>query len=170
MNDVAEHELCYQYKKYVAAKLMQSGAKDIKIIPDGEDFGADIIAVSNKGVKVCVRCCYSVTDEPLRKEEIDIVRSAMKYHGCEAAMIVSNAFFTDKAIEEAKKQKVTLKSFVELSDADGAKRKYMKTVENDDREKEKNANLWGIRILLFVIAVMLFLLIFGRWEWTITIG
>lgn len=99
-----------QYTKYVARKLQASGFTDIKIIPQSENNGADLTAVSKNGAMVCIKCEYNefVVDESVVEE----VLSAKTTFGCRAAMIVTNSTFTDEAREYAKQHGVLLKESI----------------------------------------------------------
>lgn len=86
-----------QYTKFVASKLMRAGFTDIKLLPEDEAFGADIIATSKKGTKFCIQCVYGV--DVVTVDNVESVHAAKEYYSCEGAMIFTNGFFSDKAIK-----------------------------------------------------------------------
>lgn len=99
-----------QYTKYVARKLQTSGFTDIKIIPQSENNGADLTAVSKNGAMVCIKCEYNefVVDESVVEEVLE-AKSAL---GCRAAMVVTNSTFEQEAKDLAKQHGVLLKESI----------------------------------------------------------
>lgn len=102
-----------RYTKFVAAKLQKSGFTDVQIIPEeDEEFGADLLAVSKSGAKVCIKCCYS--SQPVNASAVQTVLGAKQYYKCNAAMIVTNSTFTEKAKTYAAENRVILKESIAL--------------------------------------------------------
>lgn len=97
-----------QYTKFVASKLMCAGFTDIRLLPEDETFGADILATAKSGAHVCVKCVY--TDKPVTANAVNEAYQAKKSYGCNAAMVITNSTFTEKAEEFAGKAKVSLKA------------------------------------------------------------
>lgn len=102
-----------RYTKFVAGKLQKSGFTDVQIIPEeDEEFGADLLAVSKSGAKVCIKCCYS--SQPVNASAVQTILAAKQYYKCNAAMIVTNSTFTEKAKAYAAEKRVSLKESIAL--------------------------------------------------------
>lgn len=96
-----------KYIRFAADKLMRSGFTDIQYVSDDEQ-GADILATAKSGAHVCIKCVY--TDKPVTANAVNDVYQAKKQYGCNAAMVITNSTFTEKAEEFAGKAKVSLKA------------------------------------------------------------
>lgn len=101
-----------KYIKYAAAKLQKSGFTDLRFV-SADEMGADILATSKNGAKVCVGCRYS--DKPITANAIQEVYQAKQHYNCNAAMVITNSTFTEKAEEYAGKAKVLLKPSITMA-------------------------------------------------------
>lgn len=124
-----------EYVKFVARKLMRSGYTDIRIMTEAENFGADIIAVTPKGQKVCVRCVYA--DDVVGTEEIAEAVSARRYYKTNGVLIATNWVFTNTAEEMAKQNHVALKQNFDFTPDTEIGRKI---AEEAEREAGKRIN------------------------------
>ena len=98
-----------KYIRFAADKLSRAGFTDIQYVTDDEQ-GADILATAKSGAHVCIKCVY--TDKPVTASVVNEVYQAKKAYGYNAAMVITNSTFTEKAEEFAGKAKVSLKANV----------------------------------------------------------
>lgn len=96
-----------KYIRFAADKLSRAGFTDIQYVTDDEQ-GADILATAKSGAHVCIKCVY--TDKPVTASVVNEVYQAKKAYGYNAAMVITNSTFTEKAEEFAGKAKVSLKT------------------------------------------------------------
>lgn len=101
-----------KYIRFAADKLTRAGFADIQYVSDDEQ-GADILATAKSGAHVCIKCVY--TDKPVTANAVNEAYQAKKAYGCNAAMVITNSTFTEKAEEFAGKAKVSLKAGVEMA-------------------------------------------------------
>ena len=101
-----------KYIRFAADKLGRAGFTDIQYVSDDEQ-GADILATAKSGAHVCIKCVY--TDKPVTANAVNEAYQAKKAYGCNAAMVITNSTFTEKAEEFAGKAKVSLKAGVEMA-------------------------------------------------------
>ena len=101
-----------KYIRFAADKLSRAGFTDIQYVSDDEQ-GADILATAKSGAHVCIKCVY--TDKPVTANAVNEAYQAKKAYGCNAAMVITNSTFTEKAEEFAGKAKVSLKAGVEMT-------------------------------------------------------
>lgn len=130
-----------QYTKFVASKLMRAGFTDIKLLPEDETFGADIIAISKKGTKFCIQCVYGVDVVPA--DNVETIQAAKEYYGCEGAMIVTDGVFTDKAIKMGASLRVGLReNFISddmREEAERAAREEKREFKRINKEAKRKA-------------------------------
>lgn len=98
-----------KYIRFAADKLTHAGFTDIQYVSDDEQ-GADILATAKSGAHVCIKCVY--THKPVTANAVNEAYQAKKAYGCNAAMVITNSTFTEKAEEFAVKAKVSLKAGV----------------------------------------------------------
>lgn len=98
-----------KYIRFAADKLSRAGFTDIQYVTDDEQ-GADILATAKSGAHVCIKCVY--TDKPVTANAVNEAYQAKKAYGCNAAMVITDSTFTEKAEEFAGKAKVSLKAEV----------------------------------------------------------
>lgn len=96
-----------KYIRFAADKLSRAGFTDIQYV-SGDEQGADILATDKSGAHVCIKCVY--TDKPVTANAVNEAYQAKKAYGCNAAMVITNSTFTEKAEEFAGKAKVSLKT------------------------------------------------------------
>lgn len=93
------------FENYCANLLIAYGFKNIEITKGSGDQGVDIIGYYD-GFKIAVQCKrYSkkLTNSPIQE-----VVAGKYYYSCQGAMVITNNYFTDSAIELAKANKVVL--------------------------------------------------------------
>lgn len=94
------------FECYVACRLGEKGFYNLNVTPQSRDFGADVLATSPEGQKVCVQCKrYS---NPVGLEAVQEIASARSYYKCDRAIVITNTTFTPAARELAAKTNVEL--------------------------------------------------------------
>jgi len=94
----------HRFERYVA-RLLQSQGYKTSVTKGSGDFGVDIIAEKN-GVRYAVQCKRQA-DDVSRRAVSDAV--AGKYHyNCSEAMVVTNSYFTQGAVELARSTRCIL--------------------------------------------------------------
>lgn len=83
------------YERFVGFCLMIRGWKIIKYTKSSHDFGADIIAKTPKGDKICVQC--KRYKEPVGISAVQQVYASEKYYKCRMGAVVTNTRFTGPA-------------------------------------------------------------------------
>lgn len=146
-----------RYTKFVAGKLQKAGFTDVQIIPEeDEEFGADLLAVSKSGAKVCIKCCYS--SQPVNASAVQTILAAKQYYKCNAAMIVTNSTFTEKAKAYAGDKRVSLRESITLPQAETndkiklpASYSLSNAVNSTKNKKPIYKTVWFWLIVAFVI-------------------
>ncbi len=85
----------YEFEKYTAQKLREAGYTSVSVTQKSGDYGADVIARSPSGKKVCFQCKkYS---RPVGVKAVQEVSAAKVYYNCDIAAVVSDSGFTEQA-------------------------------------------------------------------------
>ncbi|MCR5106938.1 MAG: restriction endonuclease [Lachnospiraceae bacterium] len=114
MDEMEGHEFEY----YCADILRRAGFSDVEVTKGSGDFGADILAEKD-GVSYAVQCkCY---DKPIGVKAIQEVYAAKDYYDRMVGVVMTNQFFTQPAVEMAKKLNVMLwdRGYVDLMEDEG---------------------------------------------------
>ncbi|MEH6954448.1 restriction endonuclease [Neobacillus drentensis] len=106
----------YEFEEYVAVILKKLGYSNVNVTQQSGDFGADIIAVNQEGVKVAVQCKRYGKQKYVGILAIQEIFTAMEYYDCQQAMVITNSFFTKQADQTAQKVGVTLWNRNELAE------------------------------------------------------
>ncbi len=94
------------YERYVGYKIVCLGWREIAYTPASNDYGADIIAYTPQGEKVCIQCKrYS---DSVGREAVQEIAAAKPYYGCAKAIVITNSTFTRQAKELARSNGVEL--------------------------------------------------------------
>lgn len=111
-----------EYEHYVAEYLREHGYKDVTVTQASGDFGADIIAYGDMGIKFCIQCKYY--SHPVGVKAVQEVNSAKSHYNADAAVIFTNSSYTKQAIELSASNNVRLYQLV-------PKVKRQKNVQNN---------------------------------------
>ena len=94
------------FELYTAQCLKKKGYRNVQVTPASGDYGADIIAVTPTGEKICFQCKrYS---KPVGIKAVQEISSARSYYGCSKAAVVSTASYTPAAANLASVENVAL--------------------------------------------------------------
>lgn len=85
----------YDFERYAAGKLREAGYSDINVTSKSGDYGADIIASTSDGKKVCFQC--KKYEKPVGVSAVQEVVAAKSYYKCDVAAVLSISGYTEQA-------------------------------------------------------------------------
>lgn len=88
-----------QFEQYIAEILRHKGYKRVTVTKGSGDFGVDILAEKD-GVKYAIQ--VKRHSKPVSRRAISDAIGGLKHYQCQAAMVVTNNYFTRDAITLAK--------------------------------------------------------------------
>ena len=101
MDEMEGHDFEY----YCADILRDNGFIEVEVTKGSGDFGADILAEKD-GVTYAVQCkCY---DKPIGVKAVQEVYAGRDYYGRMVGAVMTNQYFTQPAVELAKKLNIML--------------------------------------------------------------
>ena len=101
----------WEFERWLA-KFFERVGFDVKRTPYHGDFGADFVLTWN-GVKIAVQAKRS--RRQVGVSAVQQVVAAKAYYGCEQAMVVTNSYFTEQAINLARANMVRMRSRDDLA-------------------------------------------------------
>lgn len=95
----------FQFEKYIGQLLKKIGFKNVIVTKGSGDFGADIVAEkdNNKYAFQCKRFTSTIGPKPIG----EVLRGMNRYK-CNKGVVVTNNYFTNQAIQEAKVSHIEL--------------------------------------------------------------
>ena len=141
----------YEYEELVANYLRSCGYTKVQTTPKSGDYGADVIAVSPEGKKVCIQC--KRFQGSVGVKAVQEIFSAKSYYNCELAFVYTTGEYTQQAYELAKKTGVEL--FVYLPDESQSKRPYIfnpKPIKAKKKYTKKNRPSGCMIVFLLCVA------------------
>ncbi len=101
MDEMEGHDFEY----YCADLLKNSGFLDVEVTKGSGDFGADILAEKD-GVTYAFQCkCY---DKPIGVKAVQEIYAGRDFYGRMVGVVMTNQYFTQPAVELAKKLNIML--------------------------------------------------------------
>lgn len=108
----AQKELCeiddmsgYDFEQYVAYLLQCCGYSNVEVTQKSGDWGADVIAYKNED-KIAFQCKRSESN--IGNKAVQEVLGGMGYYNCTKGIVVTNANFTNAAVEQAARCNIEL--------------------------------------------------------------
>ena len=98
----------YEYEVEVAEYLRSIGYLEVDTTPKSGDFGADVIAKSPAGTKMCVQCKRYREGNLVGVKAVQEIYSAKEYYDCQLAYIFTTSGYSRQARELAEKLGVVL--------------------------------------------------------------
>lgn len=96
----------WAFEKFSAELLLKNGFKRADVTSGSNDYGVDIIATDEHGVKYAIQCkCYS---HILDNSAVQEVIAGQTMYKCQVAVVMTNQYFTDNAKILAKNNNVLL--------------------------------------------------------------
>ncbi len=113
MDEMEGHDFEY----YCADLLSANGFIEVEVTKGSGDFGADILAEKD-GVTYAIQCkCY---DKPIGVKAVQEVYAGRDFYGRMVGAVMTNQYFTQPAVELAKKLNIMLwdRGYVDSMDRD----------------------------------------------------
>ncbi|MBO8178490.1 restriction endonuclease [Aeribacillus pallidus] len=104
--DIIDKMTGHQFEEYVAELLKNLGYQSVKLTPKTGDGGVDIVAKDHFGNSVAIQC--KRLSSKVGNKAIQEVYLGKKLLKCKKAMVITNSYFTDPAIQAAQKVGVEL--------------------------------------------------------------
>lgn len=129
-----------QFEKYIGELLKKIGFRNVIVTKGSGDFGADIVAEKNndKYAFQCKRFSSTIGPKPIG----EVLRGMNKYK-CNKGVVITNNYFTNQAIQEAKVSNIELWDRDKLSilignyENNSLKQESHITIKDGDQIKEK---------------------------------
>ena len=113
MDEMEGHDFGY----YCADLLKANGFLEVEVTKGSGDFGADILAEKD-GITYAVQCkCY---DKPIGVKAVQEVYAGRDYYDRMVGVVMTNQYFTQPAVELARKLNIMLWDRGYLDDMDKA--------------------------------------------------
>lgn len=101
MDEMEGHDFEY----YCADLLRNNGFLEVEVTKGSGDFGADILAEKD-GITYAVQCkCY---DKPIGVKAVQEVYAGRDYYGRMVGAVMTNQYFTQPAVDMARKLNIML--------------------------------------------------------------
>ena len=95
----------HECEYYCADLLMKRGFQEVEVTRGSGDYGIDILA-ERDGVTYAIQCkCYSA---PVGVKAVQEAYAGRDYYDCMVGAVLTNQYFTQPAVEAAKKLKILL--------------------------------------------------------------
>ena len=95
----------HEFEYYCADLLMKRGFEAVEVTRGSGDYGIDILA-ERDGVTYAIQCkCYSA---PVGVKAVQEAYAGRDYYDCMVGAVLTNQYFTQPAVEAAKKLKILL--------------------------------------------------------------
>lgn len=95
----------HQFEYFCADVLRRNGFQNVSVTPGSGDYGVDIIAFKD-GRKYVVQCkCYS---QNVSNKAVQEVYSGKSFYDADVAIVLTNRYFTQSAVDTAYKNGVIL--------------------------------------------------------------
>lgn len=95
----------HDFEYYCANLLMKRGFQEVEVTRGSGDYGIDILA-ERDGVTYAIQCkCYST---PVGVKAVQEAYAGRDYYDCMVGVVLTNQYFTQPAVEAAKKLKILL--------------------------------------------------------------
>lgn len=95
----------HNFEYFCAEILRKNGYQDVEVTPGSGDHGVDITALK-EGIRYAVQCKrYS---DGVGNKAIQEIYSGMNFYHCNVGIVMTNSYFTQSAIEEAKRNGIVL--------------------------------------------------------------
>ena len=94
-----------KFEEFTVQLLLDNGFKNVKKTQGSGDYGIDVLA-SKEGITYAIQCkCYS---DKVGNKAVQEAYSGKNFYNCMVAVVLTNNFFTNAAIETAKANNVLL--------------------------------------------------------------
>ena len=95
----------HEFEFYCADLLRDRGFSEVEVTSGSRDFGVDILAEKD-GVTYAIQCkCYPT---PVGVSAVQEVYAGRDYYDCMVGVVLTNQYFTEPAVDMAKKLQILL--------------------------------------------------------------
>ncbi len=95
----------HEFEFYCADLLKDRGFCEVEVTSGSRDFGVDILAEKD-GVTYAIQCkCYTT---PVGVSAVQEVYAGRDYYDCMVGVVLTNQYFTEPAVDMAKKLQILL--------------------------------------------------------------
>lgn len=95
----------HEFEFYCADLLRDRGFSEVEVTSGSRDFGVDILAEKD-GVTYAIQCkCYTT---PVGVFAVQEVYAGRDYYDCMVGVVLTNQYFTEPAVDMAKKLQILL--------------------------------------------------------------
>lgn len=95
----------HEFEFYCADLLRDRGFSEVEVTSGSRDFGVDILAEKD-GVTYAIQCkCYTT---PVGVSAVQEVYAGRDYYDCMVGVVLTNQYFTEPAVDMAKKLQILL--------------------------------------------------------------
>ena len=91
-----------EFELFVGRLLTAMNYTDVRVTQQTADYGADVIAVTPDGVRMCIQCKHFTTGS-VGNSAVQEAYSAKTFYDCDQAMVITTSIFTKQAITLAEK-------------------------------------------------------------------
>jgi restriction system protein len=96
------------FERFLDLMFRRLGYKTI-LTPELKDHGADVILIDSNGRKIAVQAKkLRYSKNRVGVKALGELYRGMKWYGCDGGIVITNQYFTDQAIEEARKFGIAL--------------------------------------------------------------
>lgn len=134
-----------RYEQFCCRYLQDRGFRT-STTPASGDQGVDIIAIK-EGVRYAIQCKYR-TDGDVGNDAVQQVFAGKNFYDCDIAVVMTNAGFTAKAKELARKLHVQLWEKIHLSKAVTGPRVNFTIIDDDRKPKVSNKSANGVNFII----------------------
>jgi restriction system protein len=96
----------WEFEEYCADILRKRGFYGIEVTQGSGDYGIDIVAYGENGLKYGIQC--KRYEGNVGWHAVEEAKAGVEYYNCNVAAVMTNSFYTKQAIEGAKKIGVLL--------------------------------------------------------------
>ncbi len=95
----------HDFEYYCADLLVKRGFQEVEVTKGSGDYGIDILA-EKEGITYAIQCkCYTT---PVGVKAIQEAYAGRDYYDCMVGAVLTNQYFTQPAVEAARKLKILL--------------------------------------------------------------
>lgn len=107
----------HEFEHFCGKMLEEMGFIDVKVTKGSGDFGVDILAEKD-GISYAFQCkCY---DKPVGVKAVEEIYAGRDYYERMVGCVITNQYFTQPAVDMAKKLKIMLwdRDYINFSDTE----------------------------------------------------
>lgn len=134
-----------EFEAYCADVLKANGFYDVRVTQGSGDYGVDILAKKDS-VTYAIQCkCYT---SPVGNKAVQEAYSGKTFYNCMVAAVLTNNYFTDAAIETAKRNAVVLwdrdylDSMIKNASFNSDTQREAERKEKERQERERKQRAW----------------------------